>query len=192
MKKILIGLLVLLFGYGVPSMAQKRKKKQKTKAKIAFINSDYILSLLPEMEEAQRDIAAFERERSIKLNAMRQGLNIQAAQLQQVQDSLSDTVRVERETDLQLLQQDIAQEQRTAEQQLQFKEIQVLSPLRQRVDFTIDSVAQANSYNYVFEDNLDGQLILFYTEQPEESDLTPLVLKALNITAPADTTGTGE
>ena len=192
MKKILISLLVLLFGYGVPSMAQKRKKKQNTKAKIAFINSDYILSLLPEMEEAQRDIAAFERERSIKLNAMRQGLNIQAAQLQQVQDSLSDTVRVEREKELQLLQQDIAQEQRTAEQQLQFKEIQVLSPLRQKVDFTIDSVAQANSYNYVFEDNLDGQLILFYTEQPEESDLTPLVLKALNITAPADTSGTGE
>ena len=162
---------------------------QNSAGKIGFTNPDYILSLLPETQEAQQDIAAFEKDWSTKINAMRQGLSIQAAQLQQESDSLNDTVRVEREKELQLLQQDIAQEQQRAQQQLQFKDIQVMSPLRQKVGQTIDSVAQANGYTHVFADTFDGGPVFLYVEQPKEADLTALVLDALGIAAPADSTG---
>ena len=181
MKKFFVSLVIILVGYRVPSVAQK--------VKMGFVGSEYIVSLLPETQAAQQDIASFEREWSNKLAAMRQGLNIQAAQLQQEASTLSDTVRAEREKELQLLQQDIAREQQTAQQQLQFKEIQMMSPLRQKVGQTIDSVAQANGYTHVFSDTMDSQPVLIYAKRPEEADLTPLVIEALGITAPADTTG---
>ena len=182
MKKFIFCLVVLSTGHLSPSVAQK--------IKMGFAESEYILALLPETRAAQQEIARFEREWSNKLAAMQQGLSIQAAQLQQEAADLSDSAQAEREKELQLLQQDIARERQTAQQQLQFKEIQVLSPLRQKVDIAIDSVAQANGYTHVFSNSTeDGRSVLIYAQQPEEADLTSLVIKALGITAPADTTG---
>ena len=181
MKKFAISLVILFIGCGFPSVAQK--------VKMGFVQSDYILALMPETQAAQRDIAGFEREWSNKLTAMRQGLEQQAAQFEQERPTLTDSAQAERKKELQLLQQDIQQEQQTARQQLQFKEIQMLSPLRQKVAHTIDSVAQANGYTYIFSDNLDGRPVLLYARRPEEADVTPLVMKALGLTAPSDTAG---
>ena len=181
MKKFVISLIIAATGYASPSFAQKLK--------IGFAQSDYILSLLPEARPAEQDIARFEREVSNKITAMRQGLELQVAQYQQEAPTMSDSARAEREKELQMLQQDIQQEQRTAEQQLQFKVMQSLSPLRQKVQYTIDSVAQANGYTHVFSNDTDGKQFLIYAKDTEEADVTALVLKALNITPPADTTG---
>ncbi len=178
MKKLVIGGLVALVGFVFDATAQE--------AKIGFAQSDYILGLLPEAQAAQRDIEEFERKVSNRLIAMRQGLEFQAAQLQQEMSSLSDTVRAQRENELRTLQQDITQEQKTAQYQLQFKEMQVLSPLRQKVDQAIDSVARANGYTYVFSPEVEGKLFLIHTQRPEEADVTSLVIKALGLTPPAE------
>ena len=111
---------------------------------------------------------------------------MQAAQFQQEAPNLSDTVRTQREQELRTLQQDINQEQKTAQYQLQFKEMQVLSPLRQKVDQAIDSVARANGYTYVFSPEVEGKLFLIHTQRPEEADVTSLVIKALGITPPEE------
>lgn len=181
MKKFVASLLLISVSYIAPSYAQK--------VKIGFAQSDYILGLLPEAGPAEQSIATFERELSNKITAMRQGLELQVAQFRQEAPTLSDSARAERETELQQLQQDIRQEQQTAEQQLQFKVMQSLSPLRQKVQYTIDSVAQANGYTHVFPTDIDGQPFLIYAKDTKEADVTALVLKALNITPPADTTG---
>ena len=179
MNKFIASLLLVTAGYTAPALAQK--------VKIGFAESDYILGLLPEAQPAEQSIAQFERELSNKIAAMRQGLEVQVAQYQQEAPNLSDSARAEREKELQLLQQDIQQEQRTSEQQLQFKVMQSLSPLRQKVQYVIDSVAQANGYTYIFPGSLeDGQPFLLYAKDEKEADLTALVLKALNITPPAD------
>ena len=181
MKKVTFSLLILLTGYVVPSFAQK--------VKIGFVQSEYLLELLPETQTAQQDIAVFERKITNRLTAMRQGLELQAAQLQQQAPNLSDSLRAERESELQTLQQDILQEQQTARQQLQFKVMQAMSPLRQKVQQTIDSVAQANAYTHIFPADIDGQPLLLYAQNPEEANVTLLVIKALGLTVPADTTG---
>ena len=178
MKKLVISSLILLTGLAFDVRAQE--------AKIGFAQSDYILGLLPEAQAAQRDIAEFERKVSNRLIAMRQGLELQAAQFQQEAPNLSDTVRAQREQELRTLQQDITQEQKTAQYQLQFKEMQVLSPLRQKVDQAIDSVARANGYTYVFSPEVEGRLFLIHTQRPEEADVTSLVIKALGITPPEE------
>lgn len=179
MKKFVVSGLVLLSGLAFSARAQE--------AKIGFAQSDYILGLLPEAQAAQRDIAEFERKVSNRLIAMRQGLEFQAAQLQRETPNLSDSVRAQRENELRTLQQDITQEQKTAQYQLQFKEMQVLSPLRQKVDQAIDSVARANGYTYVFSPEVEGKLFLIHTQRPEEADVTSLVVKALGITPPPPT-----
>ena len=181
MRKFIFGLIVLAVGTVFPAAAQE--------VKLGFAQPDYILALLPEAQAAQRDIEAFERKLSNKLTAMRQGLQLQAVQLEQEAPNLSDSVKAERQRELQTLQQDIRQEQNTAQQQMQFKEIQSLSPLRQRVQQVIDSVAQANGYTYVFSATAGNQATLVYTEDPAEADVTALVVEALGLTAPADTTG---
>ena len=178
MKNLVISGLILLSGLAFDARAQE--------AKIGFAQSDYILGLLPEAQAAQRDIAEFERKVSNRLIAMRQGLEFQAAQLQRELPNLSDSVRAQRENELRTLQQDITQEQKTAQYQLQFKEMQVLSPLRQKVDQAIDSVARANGYTYVFSPEVEGKLFLIHTQRPEEADVTSLVIKALGLTPPEE------
>ena len=175
-----ISLIIVLTGCISPVFAQQTK--------IGFVQPEYVLSLLPEAQAAQQDIDAFERKLTNKLTALQQGLQLQALQLQR-DSTLSDSLRAERERELQLLQQDIRKEQQTAQSQLQFKEIQTLSPLEQKVQQTIDSVAAANAYTHIFPSYINGQPLLRYVKDPQEADMTPLVLKALGITAPADTTG---
>ena len=179
MKKLTISLILFSLGYTLPAEAQDLK--------IGFVRSDYILALLPETPAALQDINNYEQELGVKINAMRQGLQVQAAQLQQEAASLSDSARAERERDLQLLQQDINQERQTAQQQLQFKEIQAMSPLRQKVQRAIDSVTLAHSYTHVFADDFEGKPVLLYAQDPEEADLTSLVIDAMGLTVPADT-----
>lgn len=157
--------------------------------KLGVVESEYILELMPEAQTAQRDIDAFARKLANRLSAMRQGLAAQTAQLEQEQANLSDSARAEREKELQTLQQDILQEQQTAQGQVQFKEMQMLSPLRQRVQQTVDSVAQVNGYTHIFSTAVNGQSTFLYTQDPEETDVTPLVVEALGLTIPADTVG---
>ncbi len=157
--------------------------------KIGFVQSEYVLSLMPEAQAAQQDVAAFERKLNNKLTAMRQGLELQAAQLKEAAPNLPDSVLAGREQELQALQQDIVQEQRTAQNQLQFKIMQVMNPLQQKVQQTIDSVAQLNGYTHIFPTDISGQTLLVYSQKPEESNVTPLIIEALGLTVPADTVG---
>lgn len=180
MKKLLLFLIIQTFIY-LPTFSQEMK--------IGFVQSEYVLSLLPEARAAQQDVAAFERKLNNKLTAMRQGLELQAARLKQQAANLDDSIRAQRESELEALQQDILQEQRTAQNQLQFKIMQVMNPLEQKVQLTIDSVAQLNGYTHIFPADIGGQTLLVYTYNPEESNVTPLVVEALGLTVPADTTG---
>ncbi|MEQ9438543.1 MAG: OmpH family outer membrane protein [Cyclobacteriaceae bacterium] len=158
--------------------------------KIGVVQSDYLLSLLPETKVAQQDIAAFEKKLNNKILAMRQGLEQQYAAYQEVASTLSDTIRAQREQELQSLQQDIAQEQQTAQQQMQFKVMQSLNPLRQKIDLAIDSVAKVNNYTHVFPNSLDSQPTFFYIQNPEEANITPLVMEALGLSvSQAENTG---
>lgn len=180
MKKFAVSTLILMIGYTLPSVAQD--------AKIGFVRSEYIVALLPETEAALEDIAKFEESLGVKINAMRNGLRMQAAQFQQEASTLSDSAQAERKQELQLLQQDIDQEINTAQQQLQFKEIQAMAPLRQKVQHVIDSVTLAREYTYVLSESFEGRRVLLYAEDPEEADLTTLVIKAMGLTPPADAT----
>ncbi|MGB3585998.1 MAG: OmpH family outer membrane protein [Tunicatimonas sp.] len=181
MKKILFILLITAYFGSLSGFAQE--------IKIGFVQSEYVLGLLPEAKVARQDVAAFERKLNNKLTAMRQGLELQAAQLQQEAPNLTDTIRAAREQELQELQQDILSEQETAQQQMQFKVMQAMNPLRQKVQLTIDSIAQLNGYTHIFPSSVNGQAMLIYTKNPEESNVTPLVINALGLTNPADTTG---
>ena len=99
MKKILLYALTPFLIAPISAFAQEMK--------IGFVQSEYVLGLLPEARSAQQDVAAFERKLNNKLTAMRQGLELQAAQLQREAANLTDTIRTIREKELQELQQDI-------------------------------------------------------------------------------------
>ncbi len=180
MKKSVLVIGLMLAGSSFSAIAQEMK--------LGFAQFDYILGLMPEAQAAQQEIATFERKLGNRLNAMRQGLQLQAAQLKQESANLSDSVKTVRQNELRALQQDIQQEQSTAEQQLQFKEIQSMTPLRTLVQNKIDSVAQVYGYSHVFTVAVDEVPILVYAADPEEADFTALVIKAMGLTEPADTT----
>ena len=178
-KKFVLAAGLVFTGSSFCAVAQEMK--------LGFAQFDYILGLMPEAQAAQRDIATFERKLGNRLNAMRQGLQMQIAQLEKESANLSDSVKAIRQGELLALQQDIAQEQNTAEQQLQFKEIQAMSPLRSLVQDKIDSVAQANGYSHIFTVTLDENPVLIYAADPKEADVTTLVMNALGLTAPTPT-----
>ena len=71
MKKLAISMVLALIASLDVANAQNMK--------IGFVQSEYVLSLMPEAQAAQQDVATFERKLNNKLTAMRQGLELQAA-----------------------------------------------------------------------------------------------------------------
>lgn len=102
------------------------------------------------------------------------------ANYQKAGAQLSETVRKDRETELQNLQTRAQEFSRSAQESLQKKYAQLMSPVLSKVQQTIDSVAKQNGYRFILNAPSGGSSAILYTS--EENNITDLVIKRLGIT----------
>jgi outer membrane protein len=170
MKNVLKLLVIsALLAAGPVAMAQDYK--------FGHINSSRLLGMMPEREAAQQKLQKEIQSLSETLEQLQVEYNKKLQNYIEAQETLTNSVRQLRESELRELQSRIQQFQMTAQEDIQQREIELLQPIFDRIEKTIAEVARERGYIYVFD--LDGNAILFHGEQSE--DVLPYVREKLGI-----------
>ncbi|WBA41551.1 OmpH family outer membrane protein [Hymenobacter canadensis] len=147
--------------------------------KIGYTSVEYVLSQMPESRQIESDLKAFSTQLENQLKSKYQEYQTKAEAYQKGGAAMAEAVRADKEKELTGLQQSIQEFQRSADQSLQQKQQTLLKPALDKLQKTIDVVAEENGYTYVL--NSDGASPVLL-HGPKEGDISDLVLKKMGVT----------
>ena len=162
---LLLSLLVLISGFGYSQQA-----------KFGHIDSNKILSLMPETDSLQNEFKNYADYLDQQINAMGMEYQTKVAEYQNNAATMSDLIRQTKEKEITDLQGRIQAFQASADQDLQAKQAELFNPLIEKVRNAITEVAKENNYTYIF-DVGTGALLFF----DNGDDILPLVKKKMGI-----------
>lgn len=171
MKKILLSaILIVLVAFANDTFAQKQYK-------FGHIDSNQLLSIMPERESAKKQLEKYAKQLEDQLAAMQNEFDNKYEEYISTADTLSKFIRQTKEQELGDLQQRIQSFQQTAQQDLAARENELLQPIIQKARNAVDEVAAEQGYTYVFD--IGTGVILHWSEDSE--DILPLVKAKLGI-----------
>jgi outer membrane protein len=175
MKK-LIGIFVMLFLLAGFSTTHAQNNK------FGHINVSELLSVMPERENAQKELQAFATELEEELEIMQTELEKKYAEYLKNEKSLNDVVKASRQQELQNLQSRIQEYQGSAQQNYSKKESDLLQPILNKANTAIQEVGKENGFSYIF-DTSTGAVVYF---AENTTDVMELVKKKLGIVTPVN------
>jgi len=174
LKKLLV--LILFAAATISAGAQNQK--------FGHIDLQALVQLMPERATAETEFNTFQSDLEDVLAEMQQNYqqkqqNYQQklTELEQLGDEASEVKRNAKITELQELQQRIQNYQMTAQQQLQQKQAELLSPVFDKAEAAIEEVAKEQGLLYVFD--IGSRVVLYKSNQ--SVDLLPMVKQKLGI-----------
>ncbi|TGE26778.1 OmpH family outer membrane protein [Hymenobacter metallicola] len=182
--RLALAVAVLTFSTATSALAQ-------APLKIGYTSVEYVLSQMPESRQIESDLKAYSSQLEAQLKSKYADYQTKAEAYQKGASTMTDVVRADKEKELTNLQTSIQEFQRSADQSLQQKQQSLLKPALDKLQKTIDQVADENGYTYVL--NSDGASPVLL-HGPKEGDISDLVLKKMGVTpgapkaAPAATT----
>ncbi len=157
---------------------------QSKSLKIGYTNVDYILSQMPESKQIEAELKTYKTQLDNQLQTKIKDFQEKYAAYEKGASTMTDVIRMDKEKQLQNLQEEIEEFQKNAQTSLQKKEVTLLQPALDKIQKNIDLVAKESGYTYIF--NTDGGLgttpILLHG--PEEDNISDLLLKKMGITPP--------
>ena len=176
MKKTIKLTLAVVFVMGATSLFAQ---------KFGRINTQEVISVMPEMKEMQTNIEAYSKDLQESMENIVVKYNNKYQEFNKNFSTMSDAVRQLKEKELNDLIQRRNDFEQVAQQDLQKRYNELLAPIIDKAKAAIDKVATAGSYLAVF-DTSTGSLAYF--DEAMLTDLAPAVKKELGITdAPAAT-----
>ena len=148
--------------------------------KIGYVNVDYVLAQMPEAKQIDADLKAYEKQLNGQLQSKVDDFEAKMADYQSGAAAMTELVRVDKEQELQTLQESIRKFQLNAEQSLQEKQVELLQPAYDKIQATIDLVADEKGYAYIFNSRPGGLAVLLYA--PEGDDISLGILKKMGVT----------
>jgi outer membrane protein len=162
-------MIAVLLLMGTTSFAQNWK--------FGHINSQELLSLMPERDSAQLVLENYAQKLEDQLESMQVEYNNKVQQYLADQENYTDLIRQTKEQELADLQERIQGFQNTAQQDIQQKEAQLIQPIIDKAEKAIKEVAEEHSFTYIFD--LARGTILYFSDASQ--DILPLVKAKLNI-----------
>jgi outer membrane protein len=169
MKTIKITILMIVVAMSTTVMAQKS-------VKVGHINSNDLLSAMPERTAVQKTLEDYANQLKITLDAMRKEYETKIADFQSKQDVMTEVIKNSKIKEITDLEKRITEFQQTAEQDLQKKEQELLQPIIDKAKTAINDVAKENSYTYILDSSVG---VVLYSI--EGDDILPAVKKKLGI-----------
>lgn len=152
-----------------------------SQSKFAHVDLNTLVQLMPEMDAARVQMNASQQEAQETYQAMVEEFQTKYTQYQQKASTWTATIRESKEKELSDMQNRIQEFGNNVQQELAQQEQQLMAPLYQKAQETVEKLAKEGGYIYVFE----ASSVLF-VDPAQSTDLTPAARKALNI--PADRT----
>jgi outer membrane protein len=167
LKKLFV--LILFAAATISASAQNQK--------FGHIDLQALVQLMPERAAAETAYNTFQTDLEDVLAEMQQNYQQKLTELEQLGTEASEVRRNAKITELQELQQRIQNYQMTAQQQLQQKQAEVLSPVFDKAEAAIEEVAKEQGLLYVFD--IGSRVVLYKSNQ--SVDLLPMVKQKLGI-----------
>lgn len=161
--------LVLLCALPFSLMAQE--------AKLGHINSQEILSLMPERATIEKTIADLQTQWEKESVKMREEYYAKIKEFQDKQATMPESIKQARQSEIGEMEQRISTFNQTAQTDLQKKSQELFAPVIEKVKKAINDVGSENGFIYIFD--LSSQSIIY--QSPKSNDVTPLVKKKLGL-----------
>lgn len=174
-NRIIIAFFVALLGGFSQTFAQN--------VKIGYTNLEYILAQLPESKQVETQLKEFEKQLQSSLQTKYTEYEQKLDTYRRGQATMPEIVKQDKEQELVNLQNSIREFEEKAQGEMQKKQVELLEPVLNKVQKSIDKVAEANGFTYVLSTHTDmgGSAIILYAKNKEDN-ISDLVLKDLGIT----------
>lgn len=148
---------------------------QKT-VKIGHINSNELLSAMPERTKIQKDLETYATDLRTTLETMRKEYDTKIKDFQGKQDVMTEVIKNSKIKEITDLEKRITEFQQTAEADLQKKEEELLQPVIDKAKEAINTVAKEGAYTYILDSSVG---VVLYSV--EGDDILPAVKKKLGL-----------
>ncbi|MCX6224622.1 MAG: OmpH family outer membrane protein [Bacteroidia bacterium] len=174
MKKLPLTLIVcamFILVSGTTSFAQQ---------KIGHIDTQAVLQLMPERDSAAKIYEKFDAEIKKNYESMDVVYRNLAETYTKQKDSLSSFIRTAKEAELVDMQGKIQNFATVAQQELDKKQTELMTPIVAKLKNAIKAVAEANKFTYIL-DTQSQTSIVVYIPEDESLNILPLVKAKLGI-----------
>ena len=145
--------------------------------KLGHLDAQEILALMPEREKATEDYQEYAKGLESQLMSMQSEYQSEIQDYQDNEATYSDLVKQDKIAEIQGLEQRIGTFQQSAQESLQRKEVELLSPILEKLQNAINEVAEDGDYTYIFDNSTGGMLL--YSKDSE--NISSLVKKKLGL-----------
>ncbi len=145
--------------------------------KFGHIDLQALIQIMPERTVAETEFNTFQTELEEILGEMQADYQQKLGEFEQLGEDASEIKRNAKITELQDLQQRMQNYQGTAQQQLQQKQGELLQPVFDKAEETIETVAKELGLIYVFD--IGTKVVLYKSNQ--STDVLPLVKAKLGL-----------
>ena len=137
-----IALLVVMFALPLGAMAQ---------AKFGHMNSQEIITVMPEFTKAQADLDALSKQYREEMQRSEEEFNRKYQELLQQQDSLPKNILERRSKEVQDMAQRQQQFQQEAYQAMEKAQQEAMVPIYKKLDDAVQAVGKAEGVVYIFD-----------------------------------------
>lgn len=146
-------------------------------SKFGHINSQEIITLMPEFKKAQTDLEAMSKKYQEEMDRTKEEFTKKYQEFMAQGDSLPKNIAERRQKELQDMAQRQEQFQQEVMQSMQKAQQEAMQPILKKVNDAIQAIGKANNMIYIFD---LGQVPVAYVG-PESVDLTAKVKAQLGI-----------
>lgn len=129
-------------------------------SKVAHINAQELVAAMPDMKTAQVEIEKLGKTYEADYKSILQEFETKRKQYAAEAESQTDAENQKRMQEINGMQQNIAQFQATAQQELQKKELELLKPITEKAKAAIEKVARAQGFQYVLDSSKGAGVIV--------------------------------
>ncbi len=145
--------------------------------KFGHVNIQEVFSVMPELSEIEKTIADLNEQHKKELDVMYQEYYAKAKEYQDNLNTMAETIRARRQSEIVDIEQRIGTFQQTANEEMQRKQMELISVLRNKILKAVAEVGEENKFTYIFD--ISAQSIAYHS--PKAVDVTPLVKKKLGL-----------
>jgi outer membrane protein len=144
-KSLILASLILLSAAGI---AQTQK--------IGFINSQELITLMPDTKAAEEKLRAYQEELTKTGETMQKDLQAKSEEFQKNQDNYSPLIKQSKEKEIRGMYERIQEFNVNAQKDLRLKQQTLFQPIREKAMKAISDVARKLNVTYVIDKALGG------------------------------------
>lgn len=149
----------------------------QTTLKLAYINSNVLLSAMPETAKADSELTKYAKSFQDQLELMVKEGQTKYQQFQAGEKTMTEVMKEVKMKEIQDLQARIQSIEQGAQEKVQTKRRDLYQPIQDKADKALKAVAKEKGYDFIFDIAAGGSLVF----QKEEFDVTNLVKAKLGI-----------